>query len=74
MHDLMSFIGLIAIGAALAVPLVYGVMTLLGMTHKRFHPILRREQRNGTTVSMMDGQPEPTAGQHDSAHKQPRRK
>jgi hypothetical protein len=71
--DLVSFIGLVAIGAALAVPLVYGVMTLLGMTHKRFHPILRREQLNGTTAPMLDGQPEPTVGQHDSVHKQPRR-
>jgi hypothetical protein len=71
---MVDFIGLVVIGAALAVPLLYGLATLLGMTHKQFHPILRREQPNGTTAPMMDGRPEPTVGQHRSAHTQPRRK
>ena len=74
MKDMVDFIGLVMIGAALTVPLLYGLATLLGMTHKRFHPILRREQLNGTTAPIIDGQPEPTVEQHDSAHKQPRRK
>jgi hypothetical protein len=43
-HDLTSFIGLIAIGAALAAPLLYGLWTLLGMTHKQFRPIFRWKQ------------------------------
>ncbi len=74
MHDLASFIGLITLGAALTVPLAYGLATLLGMTHKQFHPIFRRKQPNGTTVPMMDGRPEPTVEQHEAAHKQPGRK
>jgi hypothetical protein len=55
-HDLTSFIGLIVIGAALAVPLVYGVLTLLGMRHKRFHPIFRRKQPGGVSAPLMSNQ------------------
>jgi hypothetical protein len=72
--DLISFIGLVTIGAALAVPLVYGLATLLGMTHKQFHPILHRKQQNGATTPVMDGQPESTVEEHESTHRQPRRK
>ncbi len=74
MHDLVSFIGLIAIGAALAVPLVYGVYTLLGMTHKQFHPILRRKRPDGATAPLMNGQAEPSVEQHEETHGQPRRR
>ncbi len=57
--DLISFIGLVAIGAALAAPLVYGLATLLGMKHRQFHPILRHQEQDGTTVQMANGQAEP---------------
>ncbi len=44
MEDAVDFIGLVIIGAALAVPLLYGLSTLLGMKHRQFRPVFRRKQ------------------------------
>jgi hypothetical protein len=68
--DLISFIGFVAIGAALAVPLLYGLATLLGMTHKQFRPIFHRKQQGGMTVPMVNGENEPSVEQHKQTHKQ----
>lgn len=69
----LDFIGIIAIGAALAVPLAYGLATLLGMTHKQFRPILRLKRPDGTAVPILDGPSEATAGRQQPDHEQPRR-
>jgi len=68
--DLISFIGLGAIGAALAVPLAYGLATLLGMTHKQFRPIFHRKRPDGATVPIINGENEPSVEQHKQTHKQ----
>jgi hypothetical protein len=68
--DLVSFIGFVAIGAALAVPLAYGLATLLGMTHKQFRPIFHRKQPDGMTVPIINGENEPSVEQHKQTHKQ----
>ena len=62
--DLVTFIGLVAIGAALAVPLAYGLATLLGMTHKQFRPIFHRKQQDGATMPVVNGANEPSVEQH----------
>jgi len=72
MEDPVDFIGLIAIGAALAVPLVYGIWTLLGMTHKQFRPIFR-ERPSGDTTTEGNDQNSPPAGSQDPEQEQPRR-
>ena len=59
MLDLMNYTGLIAIGAAVAAPLAYGLTTLLGMTHKEFRPIFHGNQPDGTTTPFVLGQAEP---------------
>ena len=73
MEDPVDFIGLVVIGAALAVPLLYGLSTLLGMKHRQFRPIFRRKQRNGTTGPLMDDQATPSVEQHEETNKQSRR-
>ena len=62
MEDMADIIGVIAIGAALAVPLVYGLSTLMGMTHKEFRPILHRNQPDGTTEPLVHDQAGRTSG------------
>lgn len=61
--DLITFIGFVVIGGALAVPLLYGLATLLGMTHKQFHPILREKRPDGVTVQLMNDQAKPSSEQ-----------
>ena len=73
MQDPVDFIGLVAIGAALAVPLAYGLSTLLGMTHKQFRPIFHARRPNGSTTPVVDGPKEPPAEQQNPEHEQPRR-
>lgn len=68
MEDPIDFIGLVVIGAVLAAPLLYGLSTLLGMTHKQFRPILRQNRPDGATVPVVHGQPEPSIEQHALMH------
>jgi len=43
-EDAVDFIGAVVIGAILIAPLLYGLSTLMGMTHKQFRPVFRRKQ------------------------------
>lgn len=72
MLDLMNYSGLIAIGAAVAVPLAYGLSTLLGMTHKEFRPILHGNRPDGTTTPIVLGQAEPPIEEQKSRSQQGR--
>lgn len=71
--DLITFIGFVAIGGALSVPLLYGLATLLGMTHKQFRPIFHRKQPDGATAPIIHDQTEPSIEQHASHKRQGRR-
>ena len=62
MPDFMNFTGLLAIGTAVAMPLAYGLSTLLGMTHKEFRPILHRNLPDGTTEPVVHDQAGPASG------------
>lgn len=70
MKDMVDFISLIMIGMVLAVPLAYGLATLMGMTHKQFRPIFHRKQPDGATVPMVNVGNEPSVEQHKQMHKQ----
>ncbi len=72
MDNTLGFIGMIAIGAALAAPLLYGLATLLGLTHKQFRPILHRNRLDGGTMPVIDNQPKPSVEQHTSQTQQGR--
>lgn len=74
MEDTVELIGVVMSGAALAVPLLYGVSTLLGMTHKRFHPIFRRQQQDGASVPVMNEPIESQIERHEPDHKAQRRR
>jgi hypothetical protein len=70
--DLISFIGLVTISAVLAAPLLYGLSTLLGLTHKQFRPILHRNRPDGATTPVLHGQAEPSIDEHASLTQQGR--
>jgi hypothetical protein len=72
MDDVVELFGMIAIGAALAAPLLYGLSTLLGMTHKQFRPILHRNRPDGATTPVLHGQAEPSIDEHASRTQQGR--
>lgn len=72
MLDFMHYGGLFAIGATVAVPLAYGLATLLGMTHKEFRPIFHGNMPDGTTTPILLGQAEPQIEEHQSRSQQGR--
>ena len=62
LDEVLGLLSMIGIGMALAVPLLYGLSTLLGMTHKEFRPILHRNQPDGTTEPLVHDQAGRTSG------------
>lgn len=64
MDEVLGLFSMIGIGVAVAVPLLYGLSTLLGMTHKEFRPILHRRQPDGTTEPVVHDQVGPARGRH----------
>lgn len=74
MQSTASIIGVIVIGAALAAPLLYGISTLLGLTHKQFRPIFRGKHPDGTRLPAISGNAGLPAGGHGEDHKPQRRR
>ena len=62
MSEVLELLSMIGIGLAVAVPLLYGLSTLLGMTHREFRPILHRKQPDGRTEPVVHDQTGPASG------------
>lgn len=51
---LLNVMIMAGVGAALLVPLLYALATLLGMQHKRVYPILRVKERDGLLSPLVE--------------------
>lgn len=60
MENTVDMLGVVLIGAALGVPLLYGISTLLGMKHRQFRPVLRWKQPDGSTAPVFQDRKEPS--------------